>query len=436
LSCSSLLQASEQQWLLEERHVVVPRFVHGSGGVVHGVALLARCVRVRRAHRVAEPGEGESAALGSPHRRAVADEHVGRHHDAAALVVAHGRCVQPGAVAPARRRHVVVVLALVGGDHRARVVARALHVLAHRAPGRGALVVAPRVRVALHHLLPVLAPPVAVVKDVDIAQRLHDHPRLTHRPVAAGRRDHPLAVATVSPTASKYKHIYMKINSPAPTTQLELGRVNQQSWSGGHSPLLGVGFIVRKLQLVRAGQVTDLPRANAINLVVPEGPRRVLGRGHGRAGHRAERVHVRRRRGGRQGGASPRAALRLGVVVRALVHDLRDLPLRRPLHFLLGEAAGEAALVVAARVLAPLHLLLPVLAPVVAVVRRPPALLLAEAGSRRAVAAVPEHVSWLRRCRGDGRRGRLIKRCVDEVHGLVLLVAPGLLLVVVVVRIS
>jgi hypothetical protein len=58
------------------------------------------------------------------------------------------------------------------------------------------------------------------------------------------------------------------------------------------------------------------------------------------------------------------------VVVRALVHDLRDAPVGQgPLHLLLHGAAVVRALVVAARVLAPLHLLLPVLAPVVPVLQ-------------------------------------------------------------------
>jgi hypothetical protein len=84
--------------------------------------------------------------------------------------------------------HVVVVLALVRGDHGALVVGRALHVLPHRAPRRGALVVAPRVRVPLHHLLPVLAPPEPVVQDVDVAHRLDHQPGLADRLAAAACR--------------------------------------------------------------------------------------------------------------------------------------------------------------------------------------------------------------------------------------------------------
>ena len=53
----------------------------------------------------------------------------------------------------------VVVPALVRGQQHARSAGRALDVLAHGAAGHRALVVAARVRVALHDLLPVLPPP-------------------------------------------------------------------------------------------------------------------------------------------------------------------------------------------------------------------------------------------------------------------------------------
>lgn len=53
----------------------------------------------------------------------------------------------------------MVVLPLVGDHEPVRVVSAALHVLPHRAPSVGALVVRSRVRAALHLLLTVLAPP-------------------------------------------------------------------------------------------------------------------------------------------------------------------------------------------------------------------------------------------------------------------------------------
>nr|ACL53556.1 unknown [Zea mays] len=373
---------SEQELLLEKRHAVLWLVLGVAHRLVRLLLLLllllvvVRVIRVRRAHRVAEPGQGEAASLRGRHRRALV---------ARGLLWRHLRR-QRGAVergAAARRGHVVVVLALVRGDHRARVVARALHVLPHQTPCPRALVVAPRVRVALDDLLPVLAPPVAVVQDVDVAHRLHDNPRLPHRPVVAGHRHRApccVGVATVFP------------------------------------PSLGVGFIV--VEIVGA-EATAQPRAHAVDLVAvaAEGPGRVLRRHHGCSGQRApgmlghHRVagalhHVRRRR---RAGA-PARTLRLRVVVRALVHDLRDLAVRRLLHLLLGGAAREAALVVAARVLAPLHLLLPVLAPVVPVVRRRAVALplLAEAGSRAVAAAGAEHVASLRRRRLELRRRFLV----------------------------
>ena len=48
--------------------------------------------------------------------------------------------------------------AIVGGDELACLGGAALDMLAHGAASRGALVVAARVRVALHQLLPILAP--------------------------------------------------------------------------------------------------------------------------------------------------------------------------------------------------------------------------------------------------------------------------------------
>ena len=49
--------------------------------------------------------------------------------------------------------------AIIGGDELACLRGAALHVLAHRAAGSGALVVAARMWVALHQLLAILAPP-------------------------------------------------------------------------------------------------------------------------------------------------------------------------------------------------------------------------------------------------------------------------------------
>lgn len=54
----------------------------------------------------------------------------------------------------------VVVHALVGGHQLVGVTAAHLHMLAHQAPLSRALVVAARVLVAFHHLLPILTPPV------------------------------------------------------------------------------------------------------------------------------------------------------------------------------------------------------------------------------------------------------------------------------------
>lgn len=80
-------------------------------------------------------------------RRPVGPKAAGIAAAAAMQVVARGRCRGPDAGiarrwlgAVERGGHVVVMLALVGRDHRAQVL---LHVLPHRAPGRGALVVAP-----------------------------------------------------------------------------------------------------------------------------------------------------------------------------------------------------------------------------------------------------------------------------------------------------
>lgn len=59
------------------------------------------------------------------------------------------------------------------------------------------------------------------------------------------------------------------------------------------------------------------------------------------------------------------------MVVLASVHNLSDLPVKRSLDFLLHGARGMRAFVVASRVLALFHLLLPILSPVVAVAGRP-----------------------------------------------------------------
>ena len=73
--------------------------------------------------------------------------------DAAGKWLARGR--------PRVGQLLMVMQALVGRDQDARVCGRALHMLPHRAASGGALVVAARVRVALDHLLPILAPPVS-----------------------------------------------------------------------------------------------------------------------------------------------------------------------------------------------------------------------------------------------------------------------------------
>ena len=39
----------------------------------------------------------------------------------------------------------------------------------------------PRVWIAFHHLLPILAPPVAIVKDINITRSLHHYSRLSNR---------------------------------------------------------------------------------------------------------------------------------------------------------------------------------------------------------------------------------------------------------------
>jgi hypothetical protein len=92
----------------------------------------------------------------------------------------------------------VVVGALVGGGQQARVPPRPLHLLAHPAPGGGALVVGPRVRVALDHLLAVLAPPEAVVHVVRVRLGLH-HVALLG---GGGGRAAAAAAAAAAPAAA------------------------------------------------------------------------------------------------------------------------------------------------------------------------------------------------------------------------------------------
>jgi hypothetical protein len=273
----------------------------------------------------------------------------------------------------------------------------------------------PGVGVSLHHFLPVLPPAVAVIKDVDVAHGLDNDPRLAHRAVA-GHGD-PLAVAVFPPEKSNMDSIPLVPIKSA--TERQLGA---KTFATEHSPSLGIRLVL--VELIAAG--VPCPRRAHAGVVVPEGRRGVLGRRDGRA---AERVLGRVAAAGlkqlRRRAGVPARVLRLGVVVCALVHDLGDLAVQRPLHLLLGGAAREGALVVAARVLAPLHLLLPVLAPVVPVVRRPPLRL------RLVVPAARRRV----RChRGGVRRACLERPAVGRLAGarvhawLLLLVAPWLLL--------
>jgi hypothetical protein len=164
-------------WLAEERvdEQVVPRLV------------LSRRRRVAAAVGASEHLQGVGLAAAGHHgcrQKRLGGRRVRRRRGAAGGSAAHG--------------HVVVVLALVGGDHGAVVVRRALHVLPHGAPRRRALVVAPRVRVPLHHLLPVLAPPEPIVQDVDVAQRLHHQPGLADG-LAAGAAGAALVLAILLP---------------------------------------------------------------------------------------------------------------------------------------------------------------------------------------------------------------------------------------------
>jgi len=128
---------------------------------------------------------------------------------AAAALVGHcwRRTIQ--AAGPPGRR-IMVVLDRVRGDHDAQVVGRVLHVLAHRAAGHRALVVAPWIWASQQLLLSVLPPPEAVVDDVDVTPGLDDDSRLGHCP-AAGRRD-PLTVS-VFPPAKGYIDGTKMINS-------------------------------------------------------------------------------------------------------------------------------------------------------------------------------------------------------------------------------
>jgi len=78
-----------------------------------------------------------------------------------------------------------------------------------------------------------------------------------------------------------------------------------------------------------------------------------------------------RRRGGGGGRRGSPGGLRLRVVMASLVDNLGNLAIQRPLHLLLGRASRMSALVIAPGVFAPLHLLLAVFPPVVAIVRSP-----------------------------------------------------------------
>lgn len=146
-----------------EEHVVSGLFL-GSRGVHRVVLPLLLLVLAHvRAPGVVEPGQAaEAAPADHAAERSLAAEPVGpqRVRLWPRGLVGHGRRLvrqvrvaagggrrrRRGAVergAPPRGGHVVVVLPLVGGDHGAQVVGRALHVLPHGATGRGALVVAP-----------------------------------------------------------------------------------------------------------------------------------------------------------------------------------------------------------------------------------------------------------------------------------------------------
>lgn len=72
------------------------------------------------------------------------------------------------------------------------------------------------------------------------------------------------------------------------------------------------------------------------------------------------------RRHGGGGGSS--GGLRLRMVMASLVDNLGNLAIQRPLDLLLGRAIRKSALVIAPGVFAPLHLLLAVFPPVVAIV--------------------------------------------------------------------
>lgn len=78
-----------------------------------------------------------------------------------------------------------------------------------------------------------------------------------------------------------------------------------------------------------------------------------------------------RRRGGGGGRRGSPGGLRLRVVMASLVDNLGNLAIQRPLHLLLGRASRMSALVITPGVFAPLHLLLAVFPPVVAIVRSP-----------------------------------------------------------------
>jgi len=168
-------------------------------------------------------------------------------------------------------------------------------------------------------------------------------------------------------------------------------------------PALGVGL------------VAVAPVRRVLRLVVAEGDGRVLGGGAGvlrptatrRGGGGGEAVCggllLLPRRDDPTGGRVAARGQRLGVVVRALVDDLRDAAVGQgPLHLLLHGAAVVRALVVAARVLAPFHLLLPVLAPVVTVLQLRVAAVPAAAAPLLVVARRHDGALLIgRRCRFD-----------------------------------
>lgn len=86
-------------------------------------------------------------------------------------------------------------------------------------------------------------------------------------------------------------------------------------------------------------------------------------------GGRIMQLDCMRQNGGGGGGRGRSSGgLGLRVVMASLVDNLGDLAIQRPLDLLLGRAIRMSALVIASGVFTPLHLLLAVFPPIVAIV--------------------------------------------------------------------